>query len=183
MNVQIVFKYCTCLLLSVGINCSWGGLPEGRNCSCAWPFWCSELCRADQTTTVQRGRGLCVRGPGWFCLLFTHSGWGQFLESGERCTSDSLSRLSAVVFWDLIAELNQTVLEVQRIQWLESILVSAAPVTGWTSSAGEGSTLLFDTGLYVIVPRQVLRDDSAQNTAVMPSNLWIWPFQCWLHCL
>ncbi len=39
------------------------GLLGGRNCSCVWSFWCSELCSVDQTVTVQRGSVLDVRGP------------------------------------------------------------------------------------------------------------------------
>ncbi len=27
------------------VKCLWDGLPEVRNCSCVWSFWCSELMR------------------------------------------------------------------------------------------------------------------------------------------
>ncbi len=46
------------------------GLLEGRNCSCVWPFWCSELCSLDQMVTVQRGSVIDVRDPEWFCQPF-----------------------------------------------------------------------------------------------------------------
>ncbi len=52
------------------VKCSWDGLLEGRNCSCVWSFWCSELCSVDQMVTVQRGSVLDVRGPQWFCQPF-----------------------------------------------------------------------------------------------------------------
>ncbi len=47
--------------------------------------------------------------------------------------------LRSLLWSDLVAELNQTVIDV-LIQWWQSWAVSAAPVEGWTSSAGEGST-------------------------------------------
>ncbi len=59
-----------------------------------------------------------------------------------------------------------------RIQWWQSRTVSAAPVVGWTSSAGEGSTTsagLSHNGVYVNVPLQVLGDGGAQEPE-------------WLHC-
>ncbi len=59
------------------------------------------------------------------------------------------------------------------IQWWQSINFSAAPVAGWTSSAGEGSTvsagLFFYIGVDVIVSLQVLGDGAAQESE-------------WLHC-
>ncbi len=54
----------------IGVKCSWDGLLEGRNCSCVWSFWYSELCSIGQTVTVQRGSVLDVRGPEWFCQPF-----------------------------------------------------------------------------------------------------------------
>ncbi len=57
---------CTIII----VKCSWDGLLEGRNCSCVWLFWCSELYSVDQTVTVQRGSVLDVRGPEWFWLPF-----------------------------------------------------------------------------------------------------------------
>ncbi len=59
-----------------------------------------------------------------------------------------------------------------RIQWWQSRKFSAAPVAGWTSSAGEGSTAsagLFHNGVYVIVSLHVVRDSDAQESE-------------WLHC-
>ncbi len=37
--------------------CSWDGLPEGRNCSCVWSFWCSELCSIDQNSSKRECAG------------------------------------------------------------------------------------------------------------------------------
>ncbi len=54
-----------------------------------------------------------------------------------------------------------------QIQWWQSRTVSAAPVAGWSSSAGEGSTASarpFLNGVYVIVPLQVLGDGAAQES-------------------
>ncbi len=45
------------------VKCSWDGKLGGRNCSCAWSFWCSELCNIDQTVTVQRGSVLGAVPP------------------------------------------------------------------------------------------------------------------------
>ncbi len=50
-------------MFHVNVRCSWDGLLGGRNCSCVWSFWCSELCSVDQTAAVQRGSVLDVRGP------------------------------------------------------------------------------------------------------------------------
>ncbi len=50
------------------VKCSWDGLPEGRNCSCVWSFWCSQLCSIDQNSSKRECSG-CegsrddVRGP------------------------------------------------------------------------------------------------------------------------
>ncbi len=59
-----------------------------------------------------------------------------------------------------------------RIQWWQSRTVSAVPVVGWISSAGEGSTASacpFHHGLNVIVPLQVLGDGGTHESE-------------WLHC-
>ncbi len=50
-----------------------------------------KLCSVDQTITVQRGSVLDVRIQSDFSSPFAHSGWVQFLESGEFCTNGSLS--------------------------------------------------------------------------------------------
>ncbi len=58
------------------------------------------------------------------------------------------------------------------IQWWQSRTVSAVPVVGWISSAGEGSTASacpFHHGLNVIVPLQVLGDGGTHESE-------------WLHC-
>ncbi len=76
-----------------------------------------------------------------FASRFAHSGLLQFLETGKGYTNDSTVRttLCRLLRSDLVAEPNQTVIDRGRIRWL-SRTVSAAPVEGWTSSAGEGST-------------------------------------------
>ncbi len=83
------------------VKCSWDGLLEGRNCSCVWSFWCSELCSVHQTVTVLRG--VC-----WVWGVqsdFAHSGWVQFLESGEGCTNDSLSSPDYPLGWAYLKKL------------------------------------------------------------------------------
>ncbi len=84
---------CVLYIVCTIVKWSWDGLPEGRNCFCAWLFWCSELCSVDQTATVQRGSVLGV--------------------SGEGCTNDSLSSPDYPPYSirrsdDLIAELNHS---------------------------------------------------------------------------
>ncbi len=57
-----------------------------------------------------------------------------------------------------------------RIQWWQSRTVSAAPVAGWTSSAGEGSSTSaapFSQWVYVIVPLQILGDGGAQEPELL----------------
>ncbi len=125
------------------VKCSWAGLPEGRNCFCAWPFWCSELCSVDQTANSSKRECAGCEGsrvilPALLLTLDTYSSWRvgrvvPIIRSADRTILCSL--LSS----DLVAELNQTVIDGQ-IQWWRSRTVSAAPVTGWTSSAGKGST-------------------------------------------
>ncbi len=95
------------------VKCSWDGLPEGRNCSCVWSFWCSELCSVDQTVTVQRGSVLDVIFPALLLSLDEYSSWRvgrvvPVIRSGVRTTLRSLLRS------DLVAELNHTVIDVQR---------------------------------------------------------------------
>ncbi len=90
------------------------------------------------------------------------------IRSAVRTTLRSLLRS------DLVAELNQTVIDVQRMDsMMAEYTFSAAPVAGWTSSAGEGSTvsagLFFYIGVDVIVSLQVLGDGAAQESE-------------WLHC-
>ncbi len=147
-------------MFHVIVKCSWDGLPEGRNCSCVWSFWCSELSSIDKTAT-------------YFSSPFAHSGWVQFLESGEGCTNDLLSspdsRLPSVVFWGQIWLLSWTTQLLKCrgwIQWWQSITVSAAP-----QLVAEVQRLLglFHNGVYVIVPLQVLGDGGAQEPE-------------WLHC-
>ncbi len=78
-----------------------------------------ELCNVVQTVTVQRGSVLDVRGPEWLCQPFcslwistVHWEWGGlyqcFICSAVHTTLRSLLRS------DLVAELNQTVIDVQR---------------------------------------------------------------------
>ncbi len=43
--------------------CSGGIWPGGKNCSCVWLFWCSVICSAGQSASVQRESELGVRGP------------------------------------------------------------------------------------------------------------------------
>ncbi len=79
-----------------------------------------------------------------FSSPFAHSGWEQFLESGEGCANDSLSSThyppsSSEVRFGSWAEPELLMCRGQ-IQWWQSRTVSAVPVAGWTSSAGEGST-------------------------------------------
>ncbi len=66
-------KYNSVVCSTFNIECSWDGLPEGRNCFCVWLFWCSELCSVDQTVTVQRGSVLDVRVQSDFASSFAHS--------------------------------------------------------------------------------------------------------------
>ncbi len=69
------------------VKCSWDGLPEGRNCSCVWSFWCSELCSVDQAVTVQRESVLGVRGQSdfaqfqWYVKDLCEDG-GQLVSTG-----------------------------------------------------------------------------------------------------
>ncbi len=79
-----------------------------------------------------------------FASPFAHSGWVQFLESGEGCTNDSLSSpdyplKSSEVRFSSWAEPELLMCRGQ-IQWWQNRTVSLAPVAGWTSSAGEWST-------------------------------------------
>ncbi len=88
-------------------------LPEGRNCSCVWSFWCSELCSVDQTVTVQRGSVLDVKGsrvilPALLLPLDEYSSWrvgrvAPMIRSAVRTT------LRSLLCSDLVAELNQNI--------------------------------------------------------------------------
>ncbi len=135
-------------------------------------FWYSELCKVDQTVTVQRGSVLDVRGPEWFCQPFC-SLW----------ISAVLGDLGGLYQW--FAQQSGLPSEVIFGSWAEpdsywsaedrfndDKTVSAAPVAGWTSSVGEGSTTSagsFHNGLNVIVPLQVLRNCGTQESE-------------WLYC-
>ncbi len=127
------------------VKCPWDGLLEGRNCSCAWLFLCSDLCNVNQMATVQRGSVLDVRGPAWFCQPFC-SLWTSIV-LGERGGLyqwfTQQSGVPSVFFWGQIWQLNWTrkLLTCRaHIQWWRGRTLSAAPVASWTSSAGEGST-------------------------------------------
>ncbi len=154
------------------VKCSWNGLLEGRNRSCVWPFWCSELCSINQTVTVQRGSVLGVRGPEWFFSPFAHSGWVQFLESGEGCTNDSLSSPDCPLkyfevrfgswaeldsYWHAEDGFNDGRVELfQQLLWqveLPQLEKEVQPLLG-----------LFHNGLNVIDPLQVLRNCGAQES-------------------
>ncbi len=98
----IFFVFCAALVCTITIvKCSWDGLLEGRNCACAWPFWCSELCSVDQTVTVQRGSVLYVRGPEWifqpFCSLWINTVLGEWGRLYQWLAQQS--GLLSVVFW------------------------------------------------------------------------------------
>ncbi len=43
-----VIAHCYCIMGGGAFNCSYGGLPGGRNCSCAWLSWYLGLCSAGQ---------------------------------------------------------------------------------------------------------------------------------------
>ncbi len=95
------------------VKCSWDGLLGQRNCFCVWLFWCSGLCSVDQTVTVQRGSVLDMRVQIYFAcpFPFSFSSWrvGRvvlMIRSAVRTTLRSLLRS------DLVAELNQTVIDV-----------------------------------------------------------------------
>ncbi len=88
------------------------------------------------------------------------------IRSAVRTTLRSLLRS------DLVAELNQTVIDVQRMDSMMSRTVSTAPVAGWTSSIVQEIQPLMGLFLHrlnVIVPLQVLRNCGAQESE-------------WLHC-
>ncbi len=161
------------VVFHVYVSCSWDGLLEGRNCSCVWTFWCSDLCSLDQTVTVQRGSVLDVRGPEGFLGTVEYNSWRvgrvvPMIRSVVRTTLHCLLRL------DVVAELNQTdtwraedgfndgrVELYQQLLWqveLSQLAKEVQPRLG-----------LFHHGLNVIVPLQVLRNCGAQESE-------------WLHC-
>ncbi len=158
------------------VKCSWDGLPEGRNCFCVWSFWCSELCSVDQMVTGQIGSVLDVRVQSDFTSYLAHSGWVQFLESGESCTNDSLSSLDYPLYstevgfgsWD---EQNST--EPDQLwsaeDWFNDGKVELYQQLLWqvelSQMAKEVQSLLgrFYNGVYVSVPLQVLWDGGAQE--------------------
>ncbi len=90
-----------CVVCSTfNVKCPWDGLLGERNGFCVWSFWCSDLCSVDQTVIVKRGSVLDVRGPEWLCI---------------GCTNDWLSSPDyPLLRSDLVAELNQTAIDVQR---------------------------------------------------------------------
>ncbi len=159
------------------VKCSWEGLPEGRNCFCLWSFWCSELCSVDQAVAVQRecagfeGSGVIL--PALLLTLDKYSSWRvgrvvPMIRSAIRTTLRSLRRS------DLVAELNQTDVDVQRT---DSMM---AEKNCFSSSSGRLHFLswrrkyslcwaFFINVVYVIVPLQVQRDCGAQESE-------------WLHC-
>ncbi len=50
MCVVNKYLYNSVVCSMVNVKCSWDGLLGGRNCSCVWLFWCSELCSVDYVT-------------------------------------------------------------------------------------------------------------------------------------
>ncbi len=58
-NKYKVIAHFYCIMWGT-FNCSYGGLPGGRNCSCAWLSWYSVLCSAGQMAKVQKGDDLDV---------------------------------------------------------------------------------------------------------------------------
>ncbi len=100
------------------VKCSWDGLLGVRNCSCVWSFWFSELCSVDQAVTVQRGSVLDVRGPEWFCQpfcsLWKNTVLGEWGRVVPMICSVVQTTLRSLLRSDLVAELNQTVINVQR---------------------------------------------------------------------
>ncbi len=100
---------CTIII----VKCSWDDCLR-KKLVCVWSFWCSELCSVDQTVTVQRGVcwmwGSRVILPA-LCTDKYSLGEGRvvpMIRSTVRTTLRSLLRS------DLVAELNQTVIDVQR---------------------------------------------------------------------
>ncbi len=92
------------------VKCSWDGLLGERNCFCVWPFWYSELCRADQCAGCEGSRVIL---PALLLTLDKYSSWRvgrvvPMIRSAVRTT------LSSVLRSDLVAELNQTVIDVRR---------------------------------------------------------------------
>ncbi len=160
------------------VKCSWDVLPEGRNCFCVWSFWCSQLCSVDQT---QFKEGVCwmwgsrVILPALLLTLDECSSWRvgrvvPMIRSAVRTTLCSLLRSDLIESADCWTR--QLLTCRGRIQWWQSSTVSAAPVAGWTSSAGEGSPASagpFHHGLYVIVPDWLEAFRSWE--IVVPSNL------------
>ncbi len=138
------------------------GLPEGINCFCVWPFWCSELCSVDQTATVQRGSVLDVRGPEWFCHRFC-SLWISTVPLVGRVVpmirSAVRTTLRSLLWSDLVAELNQTVIDVQRT---DSMM---AEYNLFSSSCGRLNFLSWRR-------KSLVCQDVAEHYAV----------PCWLHC-
>ncbi len=136
--------YNSVVCSTFNVNCSWDGLLEGRNCFCVWSFWCSELCSVDQTVTVQRRSVLDVRGsrvilPALNLTLDEYGSWRvgrvvPMIRSAVRTTLWSL--LSS----DLVAELNQTVIEVQRMDSIK------AESNCFSSSCGRLNFLSYVTG-------------------------------------
>ncbi len=83
--------YYSVVCSTFNVKCSWDGLLGERNCFCVWSFWCSEFWSVDQTVTVQRVSVLMWGVQSDFSSPFAHSGWVQFLESGEGCSNDLLT--------------------------------------------------------------------------------------------
>ncbi len=158
-----------CSMLNV--KCSWDGLPEGRNCSCVWSF--GAQCSVASTRRQQFKEGVCWMwwGPEWFCQLTLdkYSSWRvgrvvPMIRSAVRTT------LRSLLWSDLVAEMNQTVIDgfndgrvelFQQLMWqveIPQLAKDVQPLLG-----------LFHNGLNVIVPLQVLRNCGAQESG-------------WLHC-
>ncbi len=122
------------------VKCSWDGLPEGRNCSCVWSFWCSELCSFDQQATVQRGDGSRGILPAPLLTLYKYSSWRVGRGVPMICSAVRTTLRSLLLCLWLLSWTRQSLMCRGRIRWWQSRTVSTAPVAGWTSSAGEGST-------------------------------------------
>ncbi len=104
---------CTIII----VKCSWDGLLEGRNCSCVWPFWCSELCSVDQTVTVQRGSVLIWGVQSDFASHFTYSVLYEYSSwRVGKVVPMIRSALRSLIWSDLVAEPNQIDIDVQRME-------------------------------------------------------------------
>ncbi len=147
-------------------NCSWGRLPGGRNCSCAWLSWYFPGIKSSK-----RGWLGCEGSRVIFWALFltldVYSSW----RVGRRAPiilSAVRTVLCSLMMSDFVAEANQTVIDVHRTDSM------TAEYNCFRSSCGrlkEVQSLLglFCNGVDVSIPLQILRDGGSQESE-------------WLHC-